>query len=69
VTKEERHSALQEYRRAHRACPECGGVWIRRKMVGFNMFDPTTYRDENRAICDDCQWVGTVHDLVPVKEV
>ena len=53
-----------EYRKKHDVCPKCGSDDVMRTLMGVG----SSPVDDNRATCQDCQWVGIVHDLVPRKE-
>ena len=58
---------LRRYSLDHCACPNCGstnGVWQTTMGVIGVLF--SDYKDVvNRANCDNCKWVGRVHDLIP----
>lgn len=56
------------YYAKHQRCPSCHGTKSEQTLVGytFDMSKPEEYRDENRARCSNCGWVGTVHNLKPL---
>lgn len=61
----------KEYNEAHKACPQCGCTFTCQTYVGFIIMvddeiitNRDTYKNENKADCTKCDWVGIVHDLV-----
>lgn len=57
------------YYEQRKRCPNCDGrEGVSQTLVGY-IFDPNQphkYKDENRAICHSCGWVGIVHDMKPL---
>lgn len=62
-----RQARIDEYRRQHACCPQCGNVHIETTCMGYLWIDDAI-KDGNRATCHKCKWVGIVHDMVPNKE-
>lgn len=64
------NSMRDKYYDQHKACPECGSTRNCQSYVGYimDLRNPEEYNDKNRAKCNDCNWVGTVHDLVKAKK-
>jgi Zn-finger nucleic acid-binding protein len=59
---------IEIYTDNHKRCPNCDGTWLNQTLVGyvFNVAKPEEYKDENRATCLACGWVGIVHDMKPL---
>ena len=56
---------LNRYYSSHKRCPECKSTRIIRNLVSYQL-DPNNYedfKDGNGANCDECNWLGIVHDL------
>lgn len=55
-----------EYRKNHKACPECGSdsIWSTTGPSGPGLYQRGG-PDTNKAWCENCKWVGIVDDLVP----
>jgi len=64
---ERKRRILEDYRKKHTRCPNCGNASTSQTLMGFvlNLDDPDSYRDENNASCRKCGWSGTVHELLP----
>lgn len=60
----------REYRKQHKCCPKCGSTHDHQTLRGtvLDMNKPEEYMDDNESRCQDCGWVGTVHDRVQEKE-
>jgi len=56
-------TSTQEYRDAHKCCPDCYSLDIESTTMGIG-----GEVDTNRAYCHRCKWEGIVHDLVPGKK-
>lgn len=54
--------ARSDYYKEHKCCPKCGNSKIVTTCVGYLDID------RNRASCNECHWMGIVHDLVPEKK-
>lgn len=57
---------MREYRENHTYCPECGSCKNHQTLMGYVMDinHPEDFKDLNRVSCIECDWTGTVHDLV-----
>jgi hypothetical protein len=55
------------YYSKRKRCPNCYGTWTSQTLAGytFDMSKPDEFRDENKAQCSACGWVGIVHDMKP----
>lgn len=63
----EQHNRLMEdYRKSHMYCPECGSDRNSQTLMGyvFNLDRPEEFKNENRVTCAECHWNGIVDDLV-----
>lgn len=60
-----------EYYEYHKCCPTCYCDKTCQTLVGYIWNPDVEFIDNNEAECGNCQWVGTVHDLVPsqIKKV
>ena len=56
------------YYAKRKRCPVCDGTWVSQTLVGYtlDLARPQDYKDENRATCQACGWVGIVHDMKPL---
>ena len=53
----------KEYYRTRQVYPKCFEKSILKTLVGISIQEEGD-RDDNRATCTDCGWIGIVHDLV-----
>lgn len=56
---------IKEYKRNHKACPECGCTHTEQTLAGYTYISSNVYKDENDAKCIACGWRGIVHNLKP----
>jgi hypothetical protein len=63
--KEEYELFMDEYRKSHKRCPNCGSTSYRVTLTGYllNMNKKEDYKDLNKVICD-CGYQCTVHELI-----
>lgn len=56
------------YYSKRKRCPNCYGTWTSQTLAGytFDMSKPDEFRDENKAQCSACGWVGIVHNMKPL---
>jgi hypothetical protein len=57
-----------KYKLDHTYCPKCGSDEIEIRGVGGLVIDYDTFKDQNKATCYTCKFVGIAHDLVDVNK-
>jgi transcription elongation factor Elf1 len=63
------NDVYKEYYRLHKYCPNCGSNSITSTLLGYFFKDLKSAKDNNKADCGNCKWIGIVHNLIENNNV
>ena len=60
---------MKKYHRDHSCCPKCGSNHLRTSLIDYILYmdHKEDYKDKNSVYCEECEFNGIRHDLVPKK--